>query len=357
MSTHFKAIPTNLITGFLGSGKTTAILQLLKSRPAGSHWAVLVNEFGDVGIDGALLEQNQVEEGAFIKEVPGGCICCAAGLPLQMALNLLIKQANPQRILIEPTGVGHPLKVIETLTGEFYAKVLELRATICLVEAKRLRDIRYLDNETFRDQLNIADVLMASKCDQTTEEDKNYFFEFAQQFTLPKAHIECIEQGIFALDLLDIPRNPQREVIYPDAHPLKSGHKHDEPDDEHTHTQNPQDNTGQYEISDDTEEMACDWRRFENNGQDYYGCGWIFKANILFDEQCLMKWANNPDFTRVKGIFRTESGWIVINRMDDQLSREESTYTSDSRVELIEPDYHDWNLVEQDLVHCIVRYL
>ncbi len=353
MNTNFKAIPTNLITGFLGSGKTTAILQLLKSRPTGSHWAVLVNEFGDVGIDGALLEQSQVEEGAFIKEVPGGCICCAAGLPLQMALNLLIKQADPQRILIEPTGVGHPLKVVETLTGEFYAKVLDLRATICLVEAKRLRDKRYLNNETFRDQLNIADVLMASKCDLTSEDDKNYFFEFAQQFSLPKVHVECIEQGIFASELLDIPRNPQREVVYPDAHPLKSQKKHDE----HSHTHSHQNDAEACGVSDALDEMACDWRRFENNGQDYYSCGWIFKANILFDEQCLMKWARHPDFTRVKGIFRTESGWIVINRMDDQVSREISSYTSDSRVELIEPDYHDWNLVEQELVQCIIRYL
>ncbi len=353
MITNFKAIPTNLITGFLGSGKTTAILQLLKSRPAGSHWAVLVNEFGDVGIDGALLEQNQIEDGAFIKEVPGGCICCAAGLPLQMALNLLIKQANPQRILIEPTGVGHPLKVVETLTGEFYTKVLDLRATICLVEAKRLRDKRYLDNETFRDQLNIADVLMASKCDQTSEEDKKFFFEFAQQFSLPKAHVECIEQGVFASELLDILRNPQREAVYPDAHLHKSGHEHDE----HRHAHSNHDDAGVCKVSSDSEEMACDWRRFENNGQDYYGCGWIFKANILFDEQCLMKWANNPDFTRVKGIFRTESGWIVINRMDDQLRREESGYTSDSRVELIEPEYLDWNRIEQELVHCIIRYL
>ncbi len=118
-------------------------------------------------------------------------------MPLQMALNLLIKQADPQRILIEPTGVGHPLKVVETLTGEFYAKVLDLRATICLVEAKRLRDKLYLDNETFRDQLNIADVLLASKCDQTSEDDKNYFFDFAQQFSLPKAHVECYRTGCF----------------------------------------------------------------------------------------------------------------------------------------------------------------
>ena len=62
-------IPTNLVLGFLGVGKTTAILDLLKKKPEGEVWAVLVNEFGEVGIDGALLET----EGAFVREVPGGC--------------------------------------------------------------------------------------------------------------------------------------------------------------------------------------------------------------------------------------------------------------------------------------------
>ena len=117
MTQKIQAIPTNLITGFLGSGKTTAILHLLRCRPENANWAVLVNEFGDVGIDGAMLEQKGLGDGVFIKEVPGGCICCAAGLPLQIALNLLIKKANPERILIEPTGVGHHKKVLDTLTG------------------------------------------------------------------------------------------------------------------------------------------------------------------------------------------------------------------------------------------------
>ena len=82
----FHPIPTNIITGFLGTGKTTSILHLLRHNTGGEKWAVLVNEFGEVGIDGALLTP-----GAFaVKEVPGGCMCCAAGLPTQIALNKLI---------------------------------------------------------------------------------------------------------------------------------------------------------------------------------------------------------------------------------------------------------------------------
>lgn len=68
-------VPTNIITGFLGVGKTTAILHLLATKPAHEKWAVLVNEFGEIGIDGAIMS----EQGAMIKEVPGGCLCCTAG--------------------------------------------------------------------------------------------------------------------------------------------------------------------------------------------------------------------------------------------------------------------------------------
>ncbi len=81
---------TNLITGFLGCGKTTTIRHLLAQKPEHEKWAVLVNEFGEIGIDGALL----ADSGAVLKEIPGGCMCCVNGLPMQIGLNMLLQQAN-----------------------------------------------------------------------------------------------------------------------------------------------------------------------------------------------------------------------------------------------------------------------
>ncbi len=69
----------NLITGFLGSGKTTTIRHLLTQKPEDEVWAVLVNEFGEIGIDGALLS----DSGAVLKEIPGGCMCCVNGSCIQ----------------------------------------------------------------------------------------------------------------------------------------------------------------------------------------------------------------------------------------------------------------------------------
>jgi len=101
-------IPANLVMGFLGAGKTTAILHLLDTKPAGETWAVLVNEFGAVGIDGTVI----AGQGVFVKEVPGGCMCCAAGLPMQVAVNRLLREARPDRLLIEASGLGHPRRVL-----------------------------------------------------------------------------------------------------------------------------------------------------------------------------------------------------------------------------------------------------
>jgi len=108
------AVPTNIITGFLGVGKTSAILQLLENKPSNERWAVLVNEFGEIGVDGSLFEgKHQESSGVYIREVPGGCMCCAAGLPMQIALNQLLQRAKPDRLLIEPTGLGHPVEVLQ----------------------------------------------------------------------------------------------------------------------------------------------------------------------------------------------------------------------------------------------------
>src|SRR5439155_17823698 len=78
------AIPTNLITGFLGVGKTTAVIDLLKGKERGSRWAVLVNEYGDVSIDGALIE-GESPDGVSVREVGGGCVCCASAPYLPVA--------------------------------------------------------------------------------------------------------------------------------------------------------------------------------------------------------------------------------------------------------------------------------
>ena len=144
MAEQLRNIPTNLIMGFLGVGKTTAILDLLKQKPENESWAVLVNEFGKVGIDGAIFSA----AGATVKEIAGGCLCCALAVPFQVAINRLLKEARPDRLLIEPTGLGHPKKVLDmrnrqlnppsqtipfTLKAEFFQSLPRVKTDLMLL--------------------------------------------------------------------------------------------------------------------------------------------------------------------------------------------------------------------------------
>ena len=159
-------VSTNIISGFLGVGKTTAILNLFSNKPVTEIWAVLVNEFGKIGIDGRVYQAS----GISVKEIPGGCMCCAQGLPLQVAVNRLLRETKPDRLIIESSGVGHPEGVLKTLKGEGFKNVLTLKAGICLVDARFLLESAYQHNELFKEQLQLADVLVANKTDLASAE-------------------------------------------------------------------------------------------------------------------------------------------------------------------------------------------
>ena len=168
-----RVVLTNVITGFLGVGKTSAILHLLSQKPAHERWAVLVNEFGEIGVDGSLFEgRHAQEQGIFIREVPGGCMCCASGLPMEIALNQLLAKAKPDRLLVEPTGLGHPKEVLQVLSAEHYQKILSLQKTLTLVDARKLSDQRYISHETFNQQIAIADTIIGNKLDLYDDGDR-----------------------------------------------------------------------------------------------------------------------------------------------------------------------------------------
>lgn len=156
-----KPVSTNIITGFLGVGKTSLIKALLAKKPKDELWAVLINEFGEVGLDSHLLGAGAPK--VVIKEVAGGCLCCAAGLPIQVAINQLLAKAKPDRLIIEPTGLGHTDQILALLQSEYYQQVISLDSTLCLVDARKVSVTAYRENELFIKQLQCSDVILANK--------------------------------------------------------------------------------------------------------------------------------------------------------------------------------------------------
>lgn len=332
MSTE-KLIPTNIITGFLGVGKTTAITHLLRSKPDAEVWSVLVNEFGEIGIDGAMLKSVN----AHVREVPGGCICCVAGLPMKIALNMLIATTKPDRILIEPTGLGHPEEIINTLTGEYYDRVLDLRATITLIDPRKLLDSRYTDNANFQDQLAVADILVANKTDLCTASDKINFEQLVRDFEPQKHNAYQVEQGELQTAWLDAPRLERA---------VKNPHHHRNP------------RLGpQPEILNAAVRLpeGEDFVRRENRGQGFYSCGWLFNPQWQFNFNFLFLLLSGLSLVRAKAvmktsqgvyIFNSEAGVLSVNQLEEGLAKD----IADSRIELIDDKPLDADSFEGQLL-------
>jgi G3E family GTPase len=316
---------TNLITGFLGSGKTTTIRHLLAQKPENEKWAVLVNEFGEVGIDGALL----ADSGAVLKEIPGGCMCCVNGLPMQVGLNMLLQQARPDRLLIEPTGLGHPKQILALLTSEVYHSWLTLNASLCLLDARMLSDERTVNNENFRDQLAAADVVIANKIDTYTESDHRQLADWmARQDS--DLRIERVSQGRINAALLDEPRKNQRVL----------------PDGRHHHAQSSK--QGLAALSLPSQQR---WRRALNEAGEYSSCGWIFDADTVFDTAGILDWARQAPVDRVKAVVRIKEGTLRVNRQGNDLQIETlGAAPIDSRIELISRNSCDWNALQTILL-------
>lgn len=312
-SNHIKAVPTNIITGFLGAGKTSAILHLLKHKPDNERWAVLVNEFGEIGVDGSLFEgQHNQKQGVFIREVPGGCMCCASGLPMQIALNMLLVKAKPDRLLIEPTGLGHAIEVLQVLSAEHYQSILSLQKVLTLVDARKLKDERYTSHETFNQQLSIADVVVGNKQDFYQPEDKQMLIEYVnERFALSKP-IVFSSYGHINIDLL---QGATATIVKPKGH-LHNDHK-------------------TKQLAFDAPIPECGYVSAQNNGEGYQSVGWRFSPDIVFNHRKLFAFLSGLVAERMKGVFITDEGVFGYNLTPDALTEVTLDECSESRMEVI----------------------
>lgn len=161
-------VPILLLTGFLGSGKTTLLNRLLEERPttgpfaeASGKLALIVNEFGDVGIDGDLLPDEMTRQ----IEIKGGCICCRLDEDLQKTLiGLLDTQPELSAIIIETTGIAEPLPISWTLATDSLAQRLRLAAVITVVDSLEHERHRPL-SPSVDAQVDYADILLITKLD------------------------------------------------------------------------------------------------------------------------------------------------------------------------------------------------
>lgn len=343
-----KKIPTNLITGFLGSGKTTAIRDLLSKRPAGERWSIFINEYGMVSIDPGMVAQGT--EDVQVEELGGGCFCCTTSIEMQPMLAQFIRRSKPDRLLIEPSGAGHPARVIDILRGPGFAKVIDLRATICLIDPADYDNPRVTKQGVFQDQIQMADIVAINFLDERDAVQVARCRNWLETIDPPKLLIAETQLGKLDPAWLDLEATVARPPKFDDEHA-----------EEHRKVSKQHDQLV-YGIQVDlapprnlTKPTRGKPIRLENEGLGKSACGWIFSNEEIFDRDSLFDFLSSlKPILRVKGIFRCDEDWLMFNRVGSTFSFGPSAYRRDSRLEIIVEGHSlDWNTVESGLLQTL----
>ena len=318
-------IPAHVVTGPLGSGKTTAIARLLAAKPPEQNWVVLLNEFSDAGID--TLTVASAARGAFdVRLVPGGCLCCAGEQDFRRNLHELVTVTRPDRILIEPSGLGHPGGIVDELLGHEAQGRLRLAGIVALVDPRRLRDGGLPPGSEALAQIEIADSLALSKADLATDADRARFSDLVARLFPAKAWSGPLVSGLIPPEAFEPVHLAERGAL-----PAR-----------------PQDHVpaGAGEVGDaGAVAVANGWRR-EVRHLGHRALSWVFPRSVEFSRQRLegllvAAGASSPGtdgarFARLKGVFRVgDDDWVLAQAGDQFFDLRPTSWRRDSRVELL----------------------
>jgi G3E family GTPase len=198
-------IPVHVLSGFLGVGKTTAVKDLLARRADRERIAVVVNEFGTLGVDGALLSDCA---SCILREVPGGCVCCTAMGDLEASLEEVCDLVGPTRFVLEPTGLARPSELVDLLRGPRWAQRFDVRPVITLLDPQQDLEALCRESALFRDQIETADVLVLNRCDLASEEEILRVEEWAGALAPPKLRIVRAKYAVLPDEIWDLERPP-----------------------------------------------------------------------------------------------------------------------------------------------------
>jgi G3E family GTPase len=294
-------IPVHLVAGFLGAGKTTAIRKLLESR-GHEQVALIVNDFGEASFDEVTLSE---EKPFAIENIPGGCVCCTAPEGFVDALGAVLAR-EPDRLVIEPTGLARPQDLIDTIRRSPHASAVELGPVIVLVDPRNVDAPDENTRELLREQAEAADILIANRRDLAEPADLERFDAFAALLWPGPMAVHHSEFGEIPGDAFAWPEG--RGARQSTAEPVSETHEH----------------------------------RHDDSTKGFRARSWRWPAETVFSyvrlQEALARAVGGEcgrELARFKGIFRTQEGTSLLEISGGVLHDRLTSYRRDSRADAI----------------------
>ena len=217
----------DIISGFLGAGKTTFIKKMLEEAFVGEQIVLIENEFGEVGIDGGFLKDAGIE----ITEMNSGCICCSLVGDFATNLNEVINKYHPDRILIEPSGVGKLSDVMKSVVDIEQEQDVKLNALVTVVNAVKAKKQMKSFGEFFNNQIEHATTIVLSRSQNATEEQLEECVKMMQELNHDAAIITTAWDAIDGKQILKVMEGQDKleaKVMEEHEHHHHHHHDHDE---------------------------------------------------------------------------------------------------------------------------------
>ncbi len=266
----------DIFSGFLGAGKTTLIKKMIAESFKGEQLVLIENEFGEIGIDGAFLQEAGIE----ITEMNSGCICCSLVGDFSKALKKVLDEFHPDRILIEPSGVGKLSDIKKAVSGVLNDDVV-INSCVAVVDAKKARVYRKNFGEFYVNQIESADCVVLSRSQDVSEERLHEVLDMVRELNAEATVVAAPWDTLTGEDLLKAIEN--RDTLKASMEALKAEHHHHHDEDEcddpecechHHHHHHDDDDEDEHEHhhhhhdDDDDEECECHHHHHHDDDDD-----------------------------------------------------------------------------------------
>ena len=266
----------DIISGFLGAGKTTFIKKLLQEAISGEQVVLIENEFGEIGIDGGFLKDSGIE----IREMNSGCICCSLVGDFGRSLNEVLTKYTPDRVIIEPSGVGKLSDVMKAVCDVAGEIDVVLNGSVTVVDAQKCK--MYMKNfgEFFNNQIESAGTIVLSRTDVADADKVAQCVEMIREKNPKAAIVTTPIDKLTGEQLLEIIEQPTDDMAEKLLEEVKEGHHHHHDDDDeecccghhHHHHDDDDDDEDEHEHHhhhhDDDEECGCGHHHHHDDDDD-----------------------------------------------------------------------------------------